>query len=424
MTAITPKVDKILFCVGPGDAEHAFSCWLDNLPCLSETSHTFTHETLDFCHAAGVNSWLISSNNRNTITRVDNICVENRPKSSYFLGISSTSYFIRDLLYSLSILRSVRSFRPDIIVLDSGTFHWFFGLLFLFSKCDIYPNFHNAHHPNFLGKRAFRKRLLDALDTLFFKYLTRGAFGVSALCGRQYICLIKAERPFHQFSPTFSRERFSCPIPQTASNSDFSQRFHFLYAGRIEREKGIFILLSAFKKILNLFPSTKLSLEICGSGSAAEDLIQEIANLGLSSTVGFLGRLPASTLISAYKRSDIVVVPTTTKFAEGFAMVCAESVLCERPFIASSVVPAAEEFKDACVAVHPDKEDALAHAMEECVRDPKLYVQLKTNTLKYHANLYDRKFGLASAFWHAFTDAKLPDQLSGSLSYSIQKFNK
>ena len=80
---------------------------------------------------------------------------------------------------------------------------------------------------------------------------------------------------------------------------------------RVERYKGIFILLESFKILKNHFP--KLKLIIAGGGSALNSAKKYIKNNNLKN-VFFLGQVDGEKLISTFEDSSIYVLPS---FAEG-----------------------------------------------------------------------------------------------------------
>jgi len=111
--------------------------------------------------------------------------------------------------------------------------------------------------------------------------------------------------------------------------------------------KGQDVIIKALPAILRRFPKTKLLLIGNGSFTSSrrgglghskgaiwqrklEDLVQE---LGLEENVIFTGYLLDRELRAAYKRSDVVVLPS---IQEGFGLVVIEAWLYKKPVIVSS----------------------------------------------------------------------------------------
>jgi glycosyltransferase involved in cell wall biosynthesis len=146
-----------------------------------------------------------------------------------------------------------------------------------------------------------------------------------------------------------------------------------LCVGRLIPIKGHIVLLRAFAEARKRLPS--LELDIAGRGPLEPALKALAAELGIQSSVHFLGHV--SPIQAAIERSAVVVVPS---MGEGFGMVALEAMERARPVIAANIgglselvrdgetgvlVPAgeAEPLTEAIVRVAGDL--ALARAMGE-----------------------------------------------------------
>ena len=102
-----------------------------------------------------------------------------------------------------------------------------------------------------------------------------------------------------------------------------------LYVGRLVPEKGVEVLLRAWRR-LDLAGAT---LVLAGDGPLrGED----------TGTVRFLGQVPRARLPVAYSAADAVVVPSlaTRRFLEPWGLVCNEAMHAGTPVIASAAVGA------------------------------------------------------------------------------------
>jgi glycosyltransferase involved in cell wall biosynthesis len=85
----------------------------------------------------------------------------------------------------------------------------------------------------------------------------------------------------------------------------------FLFAGRINREKGVPLLLEAAQKLLQT--GRPFTLDILGDGPLKEELAHSVSGLGLGACVRFLGVLPyGAPFFEALGRYHAVVVPSIT----------------------------------------------------------------------------------------------------------------
>ena len=114
-----------------------------------------------------------------------------------------------------------------------------------------------------------------------------------------------------------------------------TERFHpqgareqnrFLFAGRLNPQKGLDHLLRAFASMKGL-----AMLDVVGEGASANDLRLLASQLGVSDRIQWHGQLNQIDLVKLYQAATAVVVPSTD---EGLGLVAAEALLCEAPVIA------------------------------------------------------------------------------------------
>lgn len=92
------------------------------------------------------------------------------------------------------------------------------------------------------------------------------------------------------------------------------------------------LLIKAMSKVNGEEGSFKL--RIGGDGSLLDDLKSQIDELGLSESIVLLGRLEAEEVALEMQRATAFILPTDY---ETFSVVCAESLCCGTPVIASAV---------------------------------------------------------------------------------------
>lgn len=102
----------------------------------------------------------------------------------------------------------------------------------------------------------------------------------------------------------------------------------FLYAGRLDPEKGVDVLLRAFKEVPG-------ELVIAGSGSE-QGRLRALA----TERVRFLGALDRDELVDWYARADVLVLPSRS---EPWGMVLNEAAAAGLPLVATEDVGAAQE---------------------------------------------------------------------------------
>jgi glycosyltransferase involved in cell wall biosynthesis len=100
-----------------------------------------------------------------------------------------------------------------------------------------------------------------------------------------------------------------------------------LFVGRLNKQKGLALLLHAMNKI----PHRTLSLDVVGDGDDRDELRRLAGGLDLAERVRWHGALPQPRLLDFYRSAAALVVPSVD---EGLGLVAVEAQLCETPVIA------------------------------------------------------------------------------------------
>ena len=93
-------------------------------------------------------------------------------------------------------------------------------------------------------------------------------------------------------------------LPDITSNKDFVTLF---YAGGMNRHRGIQIVLSALKKVIN--KKSNIRLWLLGEGSYKNELIKFVNKLGIQNHVNFFGWRSFNEMIELLAQSDITLIP-------------------------------------------------------------------------------------------------------------------
>lgn len=127
----------------------------------------------------------------------------------------------------------------------------------------------------------------------------------------------------------------SVPRPSVAPMPVDTQRFipgsfrekgRFLFAGRLNRQKGLEHLIRALAKMRQ-----HALLDVVGAGPLESELRSLAAELGVADRIAWMGQLKQSDLVRLYQSATALVVPSTD---EGLGLVAAEALLCETPVVA------------------------------------------------------------------------------------------
>ena len=106
----------------------------------------------------------------------------------------------------------------------------------------------------------------------------------------------------------------------------------FVFFGRLDREKGVALLLRAFARMRDQVPGARL--RIIGRGPERPALEQMAGDLGLTDAVRFLGWLSLAEIERQLRDAWATVVPSL--WAEPLGMVAPESIVRGVPVIASA----------------------------------------------------------------------------------------
>ncbi|MCD1234566.1 glycosyltransferase [Vibrio cholerae] len=155
-----------------------------------------------------------------------------------------------------------------------------------------------------------------------------------------------------------------------------------LSVGRLTEAKDYPNLLHAFAQLVKSQPSIRLA--IIGQGELATQIEQMIEQLELASHVHLLGlRFDVADWMSA---ADCFVLSSAW---EGFGLVVAEAMACERPVVATDCGGVREVVGDYGYLVPPRNSEKLAEALEQAIAlSPQERVTLGNNARNYIESHY------------------------------------
>jgi len=303
-------------------------------------------------------------------------------------------FHLNQIWYGLSIIASALRFKADVLVVDSGTTHWFVLSLLGLTKIRVVPSLHNSYWACGFVPAGAVKRTIRALDGWFWRHGAGASLCVSPECQRQIETLAhRHNRPVFQFRCQFRPADFEsvAPPPPHAQTP-----FRVLFAGRVEREKGVFDLL----EIAEAFKSRsrgQLRIDVCGDGDAFDELKQAIADRGLTEAIVLHGKLKRPELLACYGNSHVVIVPTRSTFCEGMPMVAAEAILTGRPVVTSRLSNALDVLDGALVEAQPDDPVSYVACLRRLMTDADYYHACCRACPTIGRQFYDRDRGLAAA---------------------------
>lgn len=162
---------------------------------------------------------------------------------------------------------------------------------------------------------------------------------------------------------------------------EYTNKGYFLYAGRLDKVKGLDILLKTMKTLPDI------TLHIAGTGPEEDNLKIIKADLNLSN-VHFLGYLMAEELENEYKNCIATILPSN--WFENFPVSIIESFVYGKPVIGANVGGIPEMIETGINGLVFELKDVnqLANAIKKLSLDNKLVIEMGKNARQKAELLY------------------------------------
>ena len=179
-------------------------------------------------------------------------------------------------------------------------------------------------------------------------------------------------------------ERFTPPEDRPPRGAPLSDEPLLLYHGRVDRRKGVLVLLDAFAQLNAERP---LRLAVSGIGPDLDAVTERVAELGLGDKVDIVGYSPNDAVPSVYRRGEVFVTPT---FAEGFSSTILEAMATGLPIVSTRAVGVVDCLRHEENALLSEVGDAgsLAAELRRMLDDSALRERLAAQGLKEVRTLY------------------------------------
>ena len=386
---------QVIYCGGPGDIAGTMRSWLSDKHDVSEVSETYSGQFFDQMKARGLSSLVISTHARKELLVDGLFTIEHRPNMA--TGKSGLAYKLAYMSHWLGVIGTILHLRPRVIVIADLEHWWLLTVPAMFG-IKVITDLQCTFWPRGYRSTTLYQRLLQWLNGLFWSKIPVATICISPECERQ----VHELRPGQvsgsllQARSSYQRTDFERIAPPTWETDSF----RLMYAGRIERNKGVFDLLDVMER-LQADSQRKVSLDICGGGTALSELKAEVARRGLQSCIKVLGLLNSSTMRAAYERCNLVVVPTTADFPEGLNRVVVEGVLSGRPVVATTVCNAIDVLPRSVITVNCGDVTAMVNAIKKLANNIDYYESIRGSCATEAEQFYDRKKSWGAALGRA-----------------------
>jgi glycosyltransferase involved in cell wall biosynthesis len=382
---------RILYAAGPGDVVGTYRHWKEGRDDPSQVAVTYSGQFYDLCRDLGAEGYVISYCPRPDRLRDGPFRVLHRRVP--FMRAPGPLYHLGQMWSGLRLTATAVRFRADVVVVMSGMTWWSLSLLPLFGT-KVVPTLHAQLWRVNTPQRGLN-RLVWWLNRAFFRRTASAVIYISDSVLTQLEGLTgPLEVPVLYFVPTYREGAFR---RGDEARPREAPPFRVMYAGRVERDKGVFDLLDVAARF-HAAGRADIEFDLCGDGSALDELRRRAERAGVSARFRCHGHMDKAGMRRMYGDAHAVVVPTTTASVEGLNKVVIESVLAGRPVITSTICPAIEYVRGACVEVPPDDVRAYGDAILRLADDKDFYEQKRQNCAAAGSQFYDPVRGWGATF--------------------------
>ena len=156
---------RIIYAAGPGDVIGTYHHWINGQDDPSQVAVTYSSQFYQVCCALDSKGYVISSHNDKGFVRDSRFTIEHRPIP--FFSASGLLYHLGQLWYAVQLIASAIRFRASVVVVDSGTTHWFTLSLLTWIGVKVIPSQHCVLWRKYASQRRVERLILGLSRSLF-----------------------------------------------------------------------------------------------------------------------------------------------------------------------------------------------------------------------------------------------------------------
>ena len=370
---------KILFVPGPGAVHETWAFWRDGGEDIWNPAIPYSQQVYDITRQIDCDMLVLSEQ---PVPADDAGPIRFAVHKSR--GGRGLAFHVNEIVYTFGILAWAIRHRSNAVIIQRQPAHFWPLAVLPRLGVTILASFHNTFWTAGLPPPR-RARFYARVNRPFFRSC-RLLLCVSDVVKQQVIMAAGADRAdrIEVHVPQYAEETRARWQPVAAGH----QPTHLLYLGRVEADKGVFLLLAAFETLCAQFEGLKLTY--VGDGTGLASLQARIAQSAFADQITAKGRTDGAGVYDALAAADLLVCPTTSRFSEGLAKTPIEATLSGIPSIVTTNVPVGTVLAESAVVVAPDDADAIATAVADLIRSPGRYKIMADATQDLRAQFFDR----------------------------------
>jgi len=184
--------------------------------------------------------------------------------------------------------------------------------------------------------------------------------------------------------PNWVEDKFN---PERASKK--SGEKIVLFVGRLNKQKGAFILLEAFAKIKDRMDA---NLVFVGPPYEREEALRLIKKFDIEDRVKIVGFVSENELLKWYHKCYIVSVPTLYKGAFGLTLV--EAMACGKPVVGTDDLGVPDAVGNGGLIAKAGDVNSLAECLEKILTNKQLYNRLRVNAVKRVNKMFRKEIAM------------------------------
>ncbi|MGQ9597038.1 MAG: glycosyltransferase family 4 protein [Thermoproteota archaeon] len=161
---------------------------------------------------------------------------------------------------------------------------------------------------------------------------------------------------------------------------DLPKIYDAVFLGRLCHQKGIDVLLKAWKRVSLKLGDARLVLIGGGDEEHVMHYAEMIRELSLEGRVDMKGFVQDEELVTLLNSSKLFLFPSRY---DGFTLAVTEAMACGLPCVVSDIPALRETYGSTAILVKPDDSERLAEVIEELLRDEKKREALSKSSIEF-----------------------------------------